>query len=465
MNNKLLPLRCRENEMIQLEKLLDRAKGGKPQLLTVLGHRRVGKTFLISHFLARQSAWKTLYFEATLSSTSSELKRLNQELRLLTSTDNRISIPNFNDWESAFDTLHLVSQFMPLIVVIDEISYLAESNKPFFSIIQLFWDRISKYESTNQFILILSGSLTRTMELAIGPGGPLFNRPTEKIKLHPFTCLQGYEFVSRPDPTAYIEAYSACGGYPLHLDKWDFALPTNENLLNLAASPGSLLLEDALLLFSYMPSNLSTLLSAIGKGMTKKSELSNEVGKRIDASLAHAISSDLVIDYHPLKAPKKQTSTYRLKDTYLRFWFLVLSSYVQQIEAGLGKSVLAASASEWSKHVANTFEDAAREHAIKLVDSDVNLRNSLVGEWWTTSGQQCQVDVLGLKENKTILLGEAKWRLEPIGRRDIEKLGKAIQFVPNPVPDPYIYFWSRGGLQDKFKSDRIKGFTISDIFS
>ncbi len=68
----------RGSEWQRLERAWGAARRGQPQLLVVWGRRRVGKTFLLSHFVKKKRA---LFFGATQQAEAVELTRLAEAVR------------------------------------------------------------------------------------------------------------------------------------------------------------------------------------------------------------------------------------------------------------------------------------------------------------------------------------------------------------------------------------------------
>jgi uncharacterized protein len=68
----------REREMAMLRDAATQAAAGTPQLVVVWGRRRVGKTFLLSHF-ARDA--RAVFFGATQQAQGVELGRLVDAVR------------------------------------------------------------------------------------------------------------------------------------------------------------------------------------------------------------------------------------------------------------------------------------------------------------------------------------------------------------------------------------------------
>ena len=71
--------------------------------------------------------------------------------------------------------------------------------------------------------------------------------------------------------------------------------------------------------------------------------------------------------------------------------------------------------------------------------------------------------MLGLRGSRTALLGEARWQSAPLGRRDLETLRRKVPFVPNPVDEPMLVLWGRGGVHPEVRRVGALGFSIEDV--
>ncbi len=83
------------------------------------------------------------------------------------------------------------------------------------------------------------------IEDMLGARGSLRGRPTVRLRLDPLGATEARLFLPRMQPESFLEAYAACGRYPLHLREWDQMASTNANLRRLAFAPGAILAEDA----------------------------------------------------------------------------------------------------------------------------------------------------------------------------------------------------------------------------
>lgn len=451
----------RQQEMASLKDAAGNAAAGRPQLVVVWGRRRVGKTFLLSRFASEQRA---VFFGATQQAQGIELARLAEAVRRdLGDQVADLAGGGFATWEAALRFLAALAAEQPLTVVLDEVPYLAASTPGFASVVQAVWDHLP---AGNRLMLVLCGSAVAMMEAMIGAGGALRGRPTLALRLSPLAPPQAHAFLPSLEPVAFLEAYAACGGYPLHLTAWDPQQSTESNLLRLAGTPGGVLLEDAgSMLAEELPhaGGYARVLAAIGRGRTRFSQIAAESDQRVERPLEILARAGLVSKVLPLGAPRGAHPTYEIGDPYLAFWFGVLYSNITQIETGQGAVVLNRRNPSWQRHLGAVFEDAARAHARRLAARGELPPDLLVDRWWSSSGEPCDVDVLGLRGSRSVLLGEARWQAKPLGRHDLSRLQRKATRVPNAIESPIFALWARGGVERGVCTDKVLGFGPRDV--
>jgi uncharacterized protein len=452
----------RQDELAGLERAWKEARSGSPQLAVVWGRRRVGKTFLLSHFAQGKRA---VFFGATQQAEAIELARFGEAIeRDLGVEELDLAGGGFGTWEAVLRYLAARARERPLLAILDEVPYLARSTKGFASIVQNVWDHLRK---GTKLMLVLTGSAVGTVESMLGPG-PLRGRPTRPLRLDPLDPVRAKAFLPRLRPADFLEAYAACGGYPLHLKRWDQSVGTEANLFRLAGKPGEILLEDAAsILQEELPDigGYPAILAAIGRGRTRRSEIMSETDQRVDHPLSVLIRAGFVRRAVPVGAPRAARPFYEIADPYLAFWFAVLYSDLAQIEAGQGRAVLQRRKEQWQRHLGWVFEEAARDHAIRLALRGELPGDMVIGRWWTTTGEPTEIDVLGLRRGQTYLLGEARWQSRPLGHRDLNELIAKAARSPRPVEEPTFAMWGRGGVAGDVLRPGVLGFDAEDVLS
>lgn len=448
-------------ETSTLDRAWEQARGGEPQLAVVWGRRRVGKTFLLSQFVRDRRA---VFFGATQQAEGVELARLADAVRRdLGEQAADLAGGGFASWETALRFFVALATEEPLALVLDEVPYLLGSTPSLASIIQVVWDHVP---AGTKLVLVLTGSAVGMIETMVGAGGALRGRPTVTLRLEPLDPVDAREFLPNLQPAEFLEAYAACGGYPLHLRAWEQSAGAEANLLRLAATPGGILLEDAVgMLLEELghAGGYTRVLAAIGRGKTRFGEIATESDQRVERPLEILERAGLIARALPVGAPKGARPRYEIADPYLAFWFGVLYSDIPQIEAGQGRAVMARKRPAWQQHLGAVFEETARAHARRLVARGELPEDLVVGRWWARTGEPCEVDVLGLRGSRTMLLGEARWQSRPLGGRDLERLKRKTVRTPNPVDEPRYVLWSRGGVDETIKPADALTFTPAQM--
>src|SRR5258708_6582982 len=183
---RLPPLLDREHETELLAAAWERAMSGKPEMAVVWGRRRVGKTFLLSHLAAGKRA---VHFGATQQAQGVELRRFAEAVRA--QLDERavdLAGGGFRDWEGALRFAAALASDEPLLLILDEVPYLAQSTPGFASIVQTVWDHLP---AGTHLMLVLTGSAISTVEAMLGPSLPLPPKPTCRHPLAPVAPVRG----------------------------------------------------------------------------------------------------------------------------------------------------------------------------------------------------------------------------------------------------------------------------------
>ncbi|MGH3868761.1 MAG: ATP-binding protein [Pseudonocardiaceae bacterium] len=302
----------------------------------------------------------------------------------------------------------------------------------------------------------------------------MHRRAALERRLDPFSFTDARAFLPRLAAAEYVEAFAACGGYPLHLQRWDPGASPEETLHELAFTPGGLLLRDALDILSEdldWRGGYERVLGALGAGTRRRSRIASRAQQRIDYTLGRLRQAGYVRAVRPHGSPPTTDPLYEITDPYLAFWFAVLREDADLVEGGQGQAVQRRVRERWQAHLGRVFEEAAREHAVRLVGSGEFPAEMTVGRWWrdklaTVGGADnpAQIDVLGLPGERTRLVGEARWQNHPLSLRDLQALRAKLSYLPEPHRDVEFALWSRGGRSPAVsRESSVRLFTCADM--
>lgn len=423
-----------------LESAWQHAFHGRPQLVAVDGRRRVGKTFLLSHFSATKP---TVWFGATHEPPAAELARFARAVRQQLGREvEPILGSSFGSWRSAVRFLGTLATTAPLVVVVDGYDRLLRTNPEAADAITRFTEDMPPGA---RLLLVLVGA--RVSEV-LGRGAADGSRAL--IEVGPLDAATAWSFLPRLSPAAFVEAYAACGGYPLHLMQWDQEATTEENLLQLAGTTGGILLDDGeALLRDRLPDDAVgyfRILAAVGRMQTRYSEIQLAADQRIEHPLDVLARAGLLKRSVPVGAESSaRAAEYEFTDAYLAFWFRVLYSSIPEIEAGEGQRVLQRNRQLWERHVERVFQDVARAHARRLAWKGHVPADLVIGRWWS-AGREHAVDVLGMQEGCSLLVGCARWGEGQLSGMDLVALHATLSHVPRPAARPLFALWGRQGV-------------------
>jgi uncharacterized protein len=452
----------RHAELAELESAWGTAGQGDPQLAVVWGRRRVGKTFLLSHFARGKRA---VYFTATRQdSADRQLRRFAERVREELGDEVRDLAPEtFPDWEAALRFVLRLAEGAPLLVVVDEAPRLTGGRSDFADVISAVWENRARRQ---RLMLVLSGSAVAVMEEMLGPHGGLHRRASVERRMDPFPLVDARAFQPDLPAEAFVEAYAACGGYPLHLRRWSAERNTETNLRELAFTPGGLLLRDAPDILSEdldWRGGYERVLTAMAGGARRRSRIAGRAQQRIDYTLDRLRRAGYVRVVRSIGAGGSPDPLYEIADDYLAFWFAVLRDDADLIEGGQGGPVQRRTAGRWRTHVGRVFEAEARAHARRLVAAGELPPETLVGKWWRD--EIAEIDVLALAGDGPVLVGESRWQAREVTERDLHELRRRAAQLPAPPADGTTYaFWARGDPTPALaRHPDVRAYTPADL--
>jgi hypothetical protein len=283
----------------------------------------------------------------------------------------------------------------------------------------------------------------------LGAQGGLHRRAALECRLDPFSVAEARSFLPSIPAADFVTAYSVCGGYPLHLDRWDESSSVHDNLRRLAYEPAGILVRDAMDILSEdldWRGGYERVLAAIGYGARRRSRIAGRAQQRIDYTLDRLWRSGYIRRVVPI-GHATADPLYEIADTYLALWFGVLRDDVDLIEGGQGDAVQRRTEQRLQQHVGRVFESACRDHAARLARDGELPPEMIIGRWWRD--EIAEVDVLGMIGDQSALLGECRWQASPLTNRDLIDLQRKIAYIPDPGDDLTLMFWSRSGTAEQ----------------
>jgi AAA+ ATPase superfamily predicted ATPase len=407
----------RVDEIQQLDRLLDR---GTSQLVVVFGRRRIGKTRLLTRWLAQQRGTQGVYWVA--HRTSSDILLRGFSRALTTALDPQAGEMVFPTWEAAIGRLFALAREQRTIAVIDEFPYLVRSVPALPSLLQALWDQ---HQQGSDLVLVLCGSHYQMMhDELLSPRRPLFGRATATLLLDEIAPEQLRLFLPRYSPEQIVETYAVIGGVPKYLELWDDRVPVLRNIEQLILSPVTIFRHEAMFLIQdelAEPRTYLAILESLGAGLKGPKQLSersgiavNHMGKYLstllDLRLVRRVLSSDVFDRRQSRATR-----YEIRDPFMRFHFQFIYRHPELVEQNRMDRLVEIIRRGFDSHVGSSgYEELARRHVAALGEADrLPFRPEVVGRAWN---REVDLDVVAVDHrSRSALLAECKWTRTKLG--------------------------------------------------
>ncbi len=427
----------------ELEFLRTQFSTGERQLLVLYGRRRVGKTALVTAFLDREGH-DHVYFLADQQGTNANATRFAHACA-----------DTFDDVPPAVEGFDAGFEYVvrradgPIVVVIDEFSYLVGEDEAIPSVFQRINDEI--LASTDISVILLGSSISMMEEGALSHDSPLYGRRTGQWKLTPLSFADACAFVPGYAAEDLVRTYAILGGVPAYLQQFDPERSLAANIRERTLSKGTFLYEEPEFFLRQElrePGTYMAILEAMATGNTTVTEIANAIGRNasgISRYLANLERLAVVDRIVPVTEPYRKRGRYEIADGFFSFWFRFVVPNRADLEQGEARTVTDAVVNQLDEHASHTFETICRQ-AVRHPDFPVDT--SRTGTWWY--GER-EIDVVALNEDDaTLLLGECKWTNSPVGRgllAQLEEDASNVRWRGAERRERYVLF-SKSGFTD-----------------
>lgn len=325
----------RKKEVEVLQKAL---QSREAEMISVIGRRRIGKTFLV----------KTVYqehivFELTGTKgapLAEQLQNFAYSLRL--ATEDALIVKAPADWMEAFFMLIKYLKKLPAdkkhVVFFDELPWLSTHKSGFLRGLSYFWN---SWASSQNIVLVICGSAASWMiQKVVNDTGGLHNRITRRIHLNPFTLTETELYLKNRNVTLkryhVLLLYMAMGGIPHYLKEIEPGKSAAQNIEHICFSNTGLLRDEFsnlyAALFEYSDNHIAVVRTLAQKRqgldrnvIIKSAQLPN--GGSVTKVLEELHQSGFIDVYYPF-GKKKKDKLYRLTDEYTLFYLQFIENHI-----------------------------------------------------------------------------------------------------------------------------------------
>lgn len=396
------------------------------EMISVIGRRRVGKTFLIKSVYKDYIAFSITGVQDTpLNEQLSNFVYLLQE-----ETQSKIPYKTPNNWMEAFQLLigflkdKQRTTDKKLVVFFDELPWLASRRSGFLRGLSFFWN---SWAVDQNIIVVLCGSAASWMiRKVVHHKGGLHNRITRRIYLEPFSLKETEFFLQSRniyfDRYQIVQLYMTMGGIPHYLKEIENGKSAAQNINQICFAKNGLLRDEFSKLYPALFKNAENHITIIRALATKKIGLTRKAltettklpeGGTMQRVLEELEQSGFISIYQPF-GKKKKERLYRLTDEYSLFYLQFIDGKIFKDTTIWDKLTQTQSYRIWSGYA---FESLCLKHVLAVKKSlQIAGIYSEVSSFYkkgTSEEKGVQIDLLIDRNDHVINLFEIKFYNTP----------------------------------------------------
>ncbi len=219
-------------------------------------------------------------------------------------------------------------------------------------------------------------------------------------------------------------------------------------------------------------------LFTVSQGAWRNNEIATKVNMStatLNNYLKTLIDLQIIEKVQPVGDENTKRSIYRIKDSMYAFWFAYVEPYISAIENFSGASAYETYVKPMlPQFMGPVFERMAYEYVgYRIQRGTIPFIPHSYGTWWgadNTTKQQVEIDILALGESKPspntspqplALLGECKWRNEPVKPVILEKLIEKGRCIYGAA---YYWLFSKSGYTFTNTNPDIELITLENMY-
>lgn len=408
-------------------------------LVVIKGRRRIGKSRLIEEFGIRNQI-KTINFAGLFPEEKVTAQQQRNEFAKQLGFTSLIT----NDWSDLFRALADRIQKGKVIVLLDEISWMAKGDHTFLPKLKTAWDLWLK--KNNQLILIICGSASSWIEKNILRSTGFVGRISFVLTLEELQLDECSKFWGKSakniTPIEILKVLSVVGGVPKYLEEINPHLNAEDNIKKLCFTNGGILFEEFNNIFrsSFLRNSTvyASIIQALANGPKEATELccllNIKPTGRFSEYLYELELAGFVKRDHTWQLGTgldRKLSKYRLSDNYIRFYIKYISKYKTKIERGSFDIKSLSGLPGWDSIMGLQFENLVLNNR-KIIQTMLGVKSDdIISEnpyfQRNTSKQKgCQIDYMIQTRDNSLYVCEIKFSKNKVGYQIVNEIQQKI---------------------------------------
>lgn len=434
----------RKQELAELRRVHE---GRMASLVIIKGRRRIGKSRLIAEFASQYQYYPFMGLTPRKGITAQDQR--NEFIRQLKSHFG-LSVSHDNDWGDLFSTLAKHTQKGNIVILFDEISWMADNDPDFLGKLKIIWDL--EFTRNTQLMLILCGSVSSWIEDNILSSTGYLGRPNLHMTLRELPLSDCNQFWGElgKNISAYekLKLLSVTGGVPRYLELMNPSLTAEENIRLMCFNKNGPLFDEFKYIFSDIYGKKSDIYIKIVEFLSSSKASREDISKHTHLSQSGDLTKHLtaleqggfiVRDYtwDTKTGKESKLSYYRLSDNYTRFYLKYILPQKTMIEKNKFENTSLSSLPGWYTILGLQFENMViRNHEtiralLGIKAEDVVMENPYFQKK-TTRQAGCQIDYMIQTKHDTVYICEIKFKRHEIGMSIIKEVTEKINNLKLP---------------------------------
>lgn len=455
----------------ELNILHEKLNSKQCELGIIYGQRRIGKTSLIIESVKEE---KSLYLLARDDTYKNNLNYFSKEYWKYLDLDYDFVFKSFDD---LFLSLLENVKKEKIIIIIDELPYLAKAYPGILSFLQGFIDK-SKRENRNLKIILSGSNMSFMLDLLENKAKPLYQRATFKIFVQPLLfsdAVKMLDGVKNVDKAKYLAIF---GMRPYYLDKINKTKTFEENIIALCFMNSSILIDAPNMTLPIGFTNNTiyiAILKAIANHKKKIKEISDSLAieeKSISTYLSRMLETTS-IERKTIFNGNKKSVYYEISDPFIGFYYRIIYPCLNDIERGLGKQLYKENMYLILDSINHGFEGVVASYFEELNSSDKmpnifhQFQNYKVDN--SKLNRSIEIDIISDSlDGSSLLAGEVKFKNENISMKTLEHLKESVSIFNDKYKNIYYYLFSKTSFSKKLlllKDDNVKLISLEEMMS
>ncbi len=434
----------RKRELQDLKSLLGKKSAS---LVVIRGRRRIGKSRLVDEFSKEAHSVTFTGLPPDKNTTAqSQREEFARQLRMV------FGLPGLkaDDWGDLFTMLSKALPNEPIIVMLDEITWMGSKDPSFLGKLKIVWDLY--FSKMPDLILILCGSVSSWIEKNILSSTGFLGRVSLKIHLRELSlqeCSQLLEKIGfRGSTQEKFIILSLTGGVPWYIEQINPQFMALENIHRLCFSPNGLFVDEFKNIFHDLFGKRSKIYKKIveflANGPADNTTIASNIHYASSGKLSEYLEELVVAGYlrqeHTwgLKTGKEsRNSRYRIRDNFLRFYLKYMLPNLSKIERDSFKNISLFSIPSWESIMGLQFENLVLNNRDLLLQELGICSEEVVYDnpFFQKKGVQkegCQIDYLIQTRFGNLFVCEIKFSRNPIAHNVIEEMKTRLSTLQAP---------------------------------